>query len=755
MKTGIYQYEPLWNEWYIDELIGKGSYGEVYKIYKNADGKRIEAAAKYISIPRDNERKKYRHYNPKELTTLFEERAEKFSIEISSMLKLQDSLNVVRYEDHIKKAKENELGWDIIIRMELLTSLEDYLYDNNFSRQDVAKLGIDICSAIECCQQYEIIHRDIKIENIFIDDNGNYKLGDFGVSKIGSGTATGTVTGTEDYMAPEISQEHKYNKTVDIYALGIAMYQLLNNRRKPFIDADCVPGQDAETEAHLKRIKGEKMPSPKFADSELARIILKACAFNRAERYKTPKEMSDDLKMVFPTLSSDVILEAREKIEQYYKTGNTEFDEQVDNSIDKADSENKDETMTEVGTVSGTIADIPSGTNSGTVADISEGTKNGTIADIPGGTNGGTIADTSAGTKNGTIADMSGGTTGGTIADTSAGTKNGTIADTTEGTKNGTIADKLGDKNGTKAEDGKSIPDKAPNKSFKKFLFAGIGAAALIVIVALFALWPKEISLETLSGLPKETIQLTIGGNYQLSPEKVPNEAEGFITFSSEDETIATVNEFGTITPLKVGEVKIAVQCENITEYVIVNIVEQEIPVTDIIGVAKTAELTVGSSTTVMAKVQPENATNQQITFESTNPDVATVGPDGVITAVKAGQTTIKVTGGEVVKELVLTVNEKTVVQQSKPAAKPTQAPAKKTQQTTQQQKQPVQKTQPAQQQQKQPVQKTQPAPQPQPKPEPAPVAPQPEPAPVAPQPAPKSEPAPKQYEAGDLSAFQ
>ena len=50
MASGIYNYVPLWKEWYIEELIGKGSYGEVYKIYRDVNGTREYAAAKYISI---------------------------------------------------------------------------------------------------------------------------------------------------------------------------------------------------------------------------------------------------------------------------------------------------------------------------------------------------------------------------------------------------------------------------------------------------------------------------------------------------------------------------------------------------------------------------------------------------------------------------------------------------------------------------------------------------------------------------------
>ena len=568
MATGIFKYEPLWGEWYVDEPIGKGSYGEVYKIHKDVEGVRVEAAAKYISIPKAEDKKNFRHYTEDELVTLFNERADKFSVEISSMLKLRDCRNVVRYEDHIKKQKDNDIGWDIVIRMELLTSLEDYLDANEFSRKDIVKLGIDICSAIKSCQNIDIIHRDIKIENIFVDGDGNYKLGDFGVSKVGSGTATGTVTGTEDYMAPEITQEHKYNKTVDIYALGIAMYQLLNKRRKPFIDADSVPGQDAEAQAHLRRIKGEQMPPPKYANEELARIVLKACAYDRHERYATPDEMANDLKAVLDTLEDMVVITPRQR-GSFYQSENP----------------------------SGTYSDISSGAKrEGTYSDISFDKDN-----------------------------------------------NGTVRDT----------------------DIQIQPKKKKNKGLLIALIAAICIAAAVLI---FIFIPKgsdnagteSIKIESIEGLPEDVTNMVIGDTLDLNPQVMPANATGKITFESENSDIATVDENGIVTAVSDGKVNIKIQGDDVVSYVSINITKAKVPVADILGVPTTNTLTVGGGLQINAHVTPDDATEQEITYSSSNNSIATVTADGYVSAIAAGTVTITAYADGVEKQMVLTVKSAT-----------------------------------------------------------------------------------------------
>lgn len=554
-KNGIYKYEPLWNEWYVEELVGKGSYGEVYKIYRDVGGKREYAAAKYISIPKADDRKNYRRYSQKELTTIFEDRADKFSIEISSMLKLKDSKNVVHYEQHIKEKKKDEIGWDIIIRMELLTSLEDYLDENVFYKKDVVKLGIDICAAIESCQKNNIIHRDIKIENIFLDAFNNYKLGDFGVSREGKGTATGTITGTADYMAPEISKDHKYNSTVDIYALGIAMYQLLNNRRNPFIDADNVPTSDDEANAQLKRLNGEAFPNPKFDSGELARIVKKACAYDRHERYGTPQEMAEELKKVLQTIADDeVVIEKRERA--YYGDDVTEK-EQIDDG-------------------------------------------------------------------------------GGTVREEIGGGKGG----------------------GTESEFDKIPPKK---KSKKPLLIGSIAAVVCALALIIVLNIPKNIPITGIDNLPEETTQMVIGDTLELGTVKKPADATDNLTYESSDEQVATVDENGVITALAKGEITITIKGDDIVKTITINIEEKRIPVTAITGnMSDTMTLTAGENTQLICSVVPENATEQTITYSSSDINVATIGHDGVITAVNPGHTTIAASAADgITKQMSLTVNAK------------------------------------------------------------------------------------------------
>ena len=318
MESGIKKYEPIWGEWYVDSLIGKGSYGDVYKIYKTQNGKRIEAAAKYISIPRDeNERNSIYStgaaIDEDSFKSICDSRADTMSKEIKLMTALKGHDNIVGYEANLISEKKDEIGWDIIIRMELLTPLERYLAKNEFTVKDAVRLSVDICKAIDACNKNNIIHRDVKIENIFVDANGNFKLGDFGVSRTSSGKTTkGTVAGTESYMSPEMLKKEQYNSSIDIYSLGVVLYRLLNKKRNPFLPADG-PITDADIEyAERRRIEGEvELPRPKFADDNLYAIIKKACAYDMHDRYSSALEMSNELEKVLEYADDTVVIAPR------------------------------------------------------------------------------------------------------------------------------------------------------------------------------------------------------------------------------------------------------------------------------------------------------------------------------------------------------------------------------------------------------------------------------------------------------------
>ena len=98
-------------------------------------------------------------------------------------------------------------------------------------------------------------------------------------------------------MAPEVFHGRNYTRSVDIYSLGLVLYQLLNNNRLPLLPPMPQPITPAAREqAQVQRLNGAVLPPPAYADPELARIILKACAPNPADRYADPAQMRRELE---------------------------------------------------------------------------------------------------------------------------------------------------------------------------------------------------------------------------------------------------------------------------------------------------------------------------------------------------------------------------------------------------------------------------------------------------------------------------
>ena len=67
--------------------------------------------------------------------------------------------------------------------MELLKPLKEVLKTETFSEERIVQLGMDICRALEVCERRDVIHRDIKPDNIMMSEFGNFKLGDFGIAR--------------------------------------------------------------------------------------------------------------------------------------------------------------------------------------------------------------------------------------------------------------------------------------------------------------------------------------------------------------------------------------------------------------------------------------------------------------------------------------------------------------------------------------------------------------------------------------------
>ncbi len=290
--------------WTVKELIGTGSFGKVYRIEREEFGNIYEAALKVINIPQNqSEVDSYvkEGMSEEDVTIYFHGMVEKIVEEFALMSKLNgNSYNIVSYEDCMVEEKKNEFGWRIYIRMELLTPMYKYINQHGLTQKEVVKLGIDICKGLELCKKFNIVHRDIKPDNIFISSSGDFKLGDFGVARELERTAVGlSRVGTQNYMAPEVSKGLEYNSTVDIYSLGIVLYRFLNDNRLPFMPPAPQPIKYSDQgRAFTMRLSGQIMPAPAKASKELSDIILKACAYLPSDRYALPGDMREALEQL-------------------------------------------------------------------------------------------------------------------------------------------------------------------------------------------------------------------------------------------------------------------------------------------------------------------------------------------------------------------------------------------------------------------------------------------------------------------------
>ena len=291
----------VWPEWELIEKIGEGSFGKVYKAKRTERGRSFYSAIKIISIPASKgelDSVLSEMNNEQSTREYFRNLVEDCIQEIYTMEHFCGNSHVVSFEDFKVVEYLDEIGWDISIRMEYLTSFMDYCTGKELTEKEVIKLGCDLAMALIYCRKLNIIHRDVKPENIFVSRFGDFKLGDFGIAREQAHTMSNmSKKGTYSYMAPEIYNGEKYYSSIDIYSLGIVLYKLMNQNRLPFLSLDkqLITYRDKET-ALARRMAGEKMPVPVNASAAFSHIILKACAYEPGKRYRKPEDMLRDLE---------------------------------------------------------------------------------------------------------------------------------------------------------------------------------------------------------------------------------------------------------------------------------------------------------------------------------------------------------------------------------------------------------------------------------------------------------------------------
>lgn len=184
--------------------LGKGAYAEVLHVKSKIDGKSY--AMKKI------EKKKL--INKK---IIYDEISIHFNFDNNNIIKLYSYSETTEFFYLIMELAENGNLYNIIKT------------NNGIDEETCRNYFIQVINGISYIHEFEYAHRDIKPENLLLDKNSTIKICDFGGTvKINTGQERKTFFGTYEYMAPEIIEGQNYDKSVDIWALGILLYEMLH-----------------------------------------------------------------------------------------------------------------------------------------------------------------------------------------------------------------------------------------------------------------------------------------------------------------------------------------------------------------------------------------------------------------------------------------------------------------------------------------------------------------------------------------------
>lgn len=167
-------------------------------------------------------------------------------------------------------------GYEVYLLGSFKRSAERIFQSEAMTHQGIIRMGLDLCAALAACRREGYIYVDLKPGNIFYSEEQGYRIGDVGFASMASlAYASLPEKYRSRYTAPELLDEMAVlNETVDVYALGLVLYQAYNGGVLPEL-AD-----------------GQPLPTPLYADYEFADIILRACHPDPSKRWKDPTALA-------------------------------------------------------------------------------------------------------------------------------------------------------------------------------------------------------------------------------------------------------------------------------------------------------------------------------------------------------------------------------------------------------------------------------------------------------------------------------
>ncbi len=199
-----------------------------------------------------------------------------------------------------------EYDGQLFIAMELVEgkTLKQLAREESPPLERILDVGIQLCEALSAAHEKEIVHRDIKGDNIMLTSKGHVKIMDFGLAKLKGAsklTKTGSTLGTVGYMSPEQTQGKELDRRTDIFSFGVVLYELITGK---------LPFSGEHQAAVIYAIcNDEPEPLSRFRSGvpeSLERIIDKALAKDLDERYQNISDLQVDLRRTKKEMVSGV-----------------------------------------------------------------------------------------------------------------------------------------------------------------------------------------------------------------------------------------------------------------------------------------------------------------------------------------------------------------------------------------------------------------------------------------------------------------
>ncbi|MBN8636497.1 MAG: protein kinase, partial [Anaerolineae bacterium] len=248
------------------ELLGTGGSGTVYRAYQTSLKRDVAIKVVLPEIA-----------NLPDFIRRFETEAE--------LIARLEHLHVVPLYDYWRDPD----GAYLVMRWLKGGTLRQALTNGPLSLENVLQITEHITAALEAAHRSGVVHRDLKPANIFLDEDGNAYLGDFGIAKDltnpqGENTGADVILGTLDYISPEQARSEPITPRTDIYSFGVVLYEMLTGAH-PFPNITSVE--------RLYKHLNEPLPAITLPDIPLAinAVIHKATAKDPAKRYTSAAEL--------------------------------------------------------------------------------------------------------------------------------------------------------------------------------------------------------------------------------------------------------------------------------------------------------------------------------------------------------------------------------------------------------------------------------------------------------------------------------